>query len=212
MSELAATPDLERIICQDVREGDRITRAQGSTPEKVEEIREGEKTRRLTLAGGRTIRPHRGAVLWRKRAAGEREGSDQASQDPSSPRHSDYEMPASDLLRLVAAELDDLPAVVLERYVAPKARAAIGEFQRTHRAAPVSTGRVRALQFWRRVDAYCEAAIRDRRRATSVKKHDRSRSTPYANSPEGMEEAHAAGEHEELPRGGCPACIAQGRR
>src|SRR5262245_4487697 len=117
MSELAATPDLERIICQDVREGDQITRAQGGTLEMVEEIREGEKTRRLTFAGGRTIRPHRGAVLWRMRSAEQLEGTDQASQVPSS-KHPDYELPAAESLRLIVAELDDMHAVVLERYIA----------------------------------------------------------------------------------------------
>jgi hypothetical protein len=61
-----ATKTFERITCDQVQVGDRISRTRKGEFHPVAKINEGGKSRRLIFPGGFTIRPRRAAKLWRE--------------------------------------------------------------------------------------------------------------------------------------------------
>jgi hypothetical protein len=82
---------------------------------------------------------------------------------------------------------------------------------------------IEPVDFTRRIKSYEEEGERHRERHRELEQQHAARlrrchelaaengqpverSTPWANSPEGMEAAHADGEHDGAPREGCPAC------
>lgn len=63
---MAKQQQLERITCDDVKVGDRISRNRKGSFNAVAKINEGARSRRLIFAGGVSIRPRRTANLWRE--------------------------------------------------------------------------------------------------------------------------------------------------
>lgn len=79
------------------------------------------------------------------------------------------QLSAERLAALIAAELRELPSEILRDYIAPTARAEMRNLD-GRRFAPTSALRKRrgqAQQFWRRLDAYCEAEVLEREEAAS---------------------------------------------
>jgi hypothetical protein len=76
--------------------------------------------------------------------------------------HPDYTLSASELAKLLTGDLAELPAVALTDFLAPVARQQMRELA-DKMPLPV---RKQAETFWRRLDAYCEAEVREREEAS----------------------------------------------
>ncbi len=81
--------------------------------------------------------------------------------------HPDYTLSASELAKLLSADLAELPANILRDYLAPVAREQMRDLDSSFPkpSAEVKARRLRAQRFWRRLDAYCEAEVREREEA-----------------------------------------------